>query len=153
MKRFLVGAALAVVSASGASAETVFIGNVFLDSVAGDSRCASTFAVNDFARAIFRPRGGALGNGGDSQFAYVTTRSAFVMLVQNGDFKLHADYSSVGVGGTANTFTAPGEVTAWKQGPKSVGSATPTVSISGEFTRFFGLADCNVGLHGNFILR
>lgn len=153
MKRFLVAAALVIAPMSGASAETVFIGNVFLDSVAGDSRCTSTFAVNDFARAIFRPRGGALGNGGDSQFAYVSTRSAFVMLVQNGDFKLHADYSSAGVGGTANLFTAPGEVIDWAQAPKSVGSTTPTVSISGTFTRFFGLADCNVGLHGNFILR
>jgi hypothetical protein len=153
MKRFLMVAALAALPVSGAAAETVFVGNVFLTFVSSDSQCASTFTVNDYARVLYRPRGAALGNSGDSYLAYVTTRSSFVMVAENNDFRANINYAGSGVSSRASLLSNAGGITVWKQTPKNIGAGTETVSIQGRFANFFAINPCIVEFSGELLLR
>ncbi len=153
MKRLLAALAFATLPITSAAADTVFVGNVFIDFVAGGTNCTSTFAVNDTARVLYRPRGGALGNGGKGYLAYVTTRSSYVMLVQNNDFQANINYAGSGVGSKGNLISRAGGITVWQQNPPTLNAALPTVSIRGRFANFFGISNCIVEIRGNLVRR
>src|SRR5688572_20315050 len=129
MKHLLLIAACVGWPMSGAAADTVFVGNSFIDFVAGGATCKSTFALHDTARILYRPRGAALGNGGNSHLAYITTRSSFVMKVPGNDFQDSINYVGSGVGSRANVISGSGGITVWEQEPAAVTAGTPTVSI------------------------
>jgi len=137
----------------GAVADTVFVGNSFIDFVDGGTTCTSTFAVHDTARILYRPRGAALGNGGNSHLAYITTRSSFVMQVPGNDFQDSINYVGSGVGSRANVIASSGGITVWEQAPVEVAAGTPTVSIKGRFSNFFGIKGCFVEISGHLVRR
>jgi hypothetical protein len=153
MRWFFLAAVLAVLPMRPALAETVYVGNVFISFVSEGAQCKSTFAVNDFARAIYRPRGAALGNGGDSYLAYVSSRSSMVMAVPANDFQASINYAGSGVSSRAGLISKAGAITVWQQTPAVVGSGTPSVTITGRFANFFGIKDCIVEIRGNLIVR
>ena len=153
MKRLLMTALFAGLPLASASADTVFVGNVFIDFVSGVTKCTSTFTVNDTARVLYRPRGALLGNGGNSHLAFVTTRSSYVMLVQGNDFQANINYAASGVGGKGTLISKAGGITVWQQNPASVGAGSPTVSIRGRFANFFGVTGCFVEIRGNLVNR
>lgn len=153
MKRLLFAVGFAGLSFTSASAETVFAGDVFIDFVSGGTSCTSTFAVNDYARVLYRPRGAALGNGGNGYLTYVTSRSSFAMTVQSNDFQASINYAGSGVGSKANLISKAGGITVWQQSPAAAGAATPSVSIRGRFANFFGISSCIVEIRGNLVKR
>jgi hypothetical protein len=102
---------------------------------------------------LYRPRGAALGNGGSSHLAYITTRSSFVMRVPGNDFQDSINYVGSGVGSRANVIAGSGGITVWEQAPAVVAAATPTVSIKGRFSNFFGIEGCFVEISGNLVQR
>jgi hypothetical protein len=153
MKSLLLVAALAHLTLRAAHADTVFVGNTFISAVSGTSSCTSTFQVNDTARALYRPRGSALGNGGDSYLAYVTNRSSMVMAVLNNDFRADINYSGSGVSSRAGLISKAGGITVWQQTPANIAPGTPSVAIKGRFANFFGIKDCFVEFKGNLIVR
>ena len=153
MKRIILAAALmAATMTTGARAETVWIGNVFVDSVTGP--CTSTFGVGDFYRGVFRPRGAPLGNGVDSYLSLVGTRAGIVMRVPADTFKAGEIYQQVSVSTNVAIGNTPnGSVAAWAQTPPTPAANSPTVRISGTVMNFFRIAGCEVGLRGNLIRR
>jgi hypothetical protein len=153
MKKLILGLILAALPATSALAETVFVGNSFIDAVEGGSQCKSTFQVNDTARVLYRPRGGALGNGGNSYLAYVTSRSSWMMHVAGNDFQASINYGGSGVGSRANLINKTAGITVWEQTPASVTAATPTVAIRGRFANFYGIKDCFVEFRANLVNR
>lgn len=153
MRWLILAALLAILPLRPAVADTVYVGNAFVSFVSGGAQCTSTFAVNDFARAIYRPRGAALGNGGDSYLAYVSSRSSMVMAVPNNDFQASINYAGSGVSSRAGLISKAGGITVWQQTPALVGSGTPGVTIKGRFANFFGIKDCIVEIRGNLIVR
>lgn len=153
MRPFLVAALLGAVSIGAAQAETVYVGNSFIDFVSGDSRCTSTFAVHDTARVLFRPRGTAFGNGANAHLAYMTTRSSFVMRVSGNDFQASVNYVGSGVGSRANLLSNSGGITVWEQSPAVIGPGTPTVAIKGRFANFFAISGCFVEISANLVAR
>jgi hypothetical protein len=153
VKRLLVIAAFAALPIGGASADTVFVGNVFIDFVSGGTSCTSTFAVNDFARVLYRPRGAALGNGAASHLAYISTRSSFVMRVPGGNFQAGVNYVGSGVSSRNSLLSNSGGITVWTQTPAALSASTPTVKISGRFANFFDIAGCFVEFSGNLVNR
>ena len=153
MKQLLLIAVLVGLPLSGASADTVFVGNAFINFVAGSPTCTSTFALHDTARLLYRPRGAALGNGGDSHLAYIGARSSFVMKVANNDFRASINYVGSGVASKANVVSGAGGITVWQQAPAAVAAGTPTVSIKGRFANFFGIPNCFVEIRGNLVTR
>jgi hypothetical protein len=153
VKRILIIASVAALPMASASADTVFVGNVFVDFVSGPANCTSTFAVGDFARALFRPRGAPLGNGADSHLAYVSTRSSLVMRVPGNNFQASVNYLGSGVGSRANLISNSGGITVWTQSPGAVSTATPNVRIRGRFANFFGITGCFVEIRGHLVKR
>lgn len=153
MKQLLLIAVFVGLPMSGAAADTVFVGNSFINFVAGGATCTSTFKLNDTAGILYRPRGAALGNGGDSHLAYIGTRSSFVMKVSNNDFRASINYAGSGVGSRANLISGAGGITVWAQAPAAVAAGTPTVSIKGRFANFFGITGCFVEIRGNLVNR
>jgi hypothetical protein len=153
MKRMVVAALLAMLPLDPASADTVYVGNAFVSFVGGGSQCTSTFQVNDSARILYRPRGAALGNGGDSYLAYVTGRSSMVMAVLNNSFQANINYAGSGVSSRAGLISKAGGITVWQQEPGAIGPGTPSVAIRGRFANFFGIKDCFVEFRGNLIVR
>lgn len=153
MKRIVVAALLAMLPLGPALADTVYVGNAFVSFVGGGSQCTSTFQVNDSGRVMYRPRGAALGNGGDSYLAYVTSRSSMVMAVLNNDYQASINYAGSGVSSRAGLISKAGAITVWQQTPAVIGSGTASVTIKGRFANFFGIKDCFVELRGNLIVR
>jgi hypothetical protein len=153
MQRIILAVALLTASTLVAKAETVFIGNVSIDAVTGGAQCTSTFAAGDFFRGVYRPRGAPLGNGGDSYFATVSTRSSVAMVVPGGDFKTGSNYASQAVGSTVSIGTGTGAITAWQQVPATIGAGTPTVKFSGTITKYFRISPCTVTFSGILLKR
>lgn len=154
MQRFTLAAALLAASVSAARAETVWIGNVFVDFASGPATCTSTFVVGEFFRAVFRPRGVPLANGNDSHFAAVGSRASVVMRVATDDFRQGVNYAPLSVGSTLTIGTTPGgAVTVWQQTPASLAAGTPTVKIRARFSNFFRITGCFVELRGNLVRR
>ncbi len=153
MRPYLFAALFAVLAAGTAHAETVYVGNSFIDFVSGDAKCTSTFTVNDTARILYRPRGAGLGNGGNGHLAYITTRSSFVMRVPGNDFQASINYVGSGVGSKANILSNSGGITVWQQAPATVGPGVPTVAIKGRFANFFAIKNCFVEFSANLLLR
>lgn len=153
MQRIILAAVLLTASTIAVKAETVFIGNVSIDAISGSTSCTSTFAVGDFFRGVYRPRGGPLGNGGDSHFATVSTRSSVSMVAVGADFKSGSNYASLSVGSTANIGSGTGAITASTQTPATIGAGTPSVRLSVRLTRFFRINPCTVTLSGILIKR
>lgn len=154
MYRTIIAAAFAALASNAANAATVWIGNGFIEAVSGGSTCTSTFTVGDFGRMLFRPRGGPLGNGGDSNLVYVTNRSAFQMQVQNGDFQTGATLVNQSEGSTGKIGTGTNQVTSWSQGPAgTIGTGTETIKVVGKFTNFFRITNCNVTIRMHLLQR
>jgi len=155
MKRILAGAVLALLPFSSASADTVFVGDVFIDFVSGNAQCTSTFAVNDSARVLYRPRGAAMDNGADSHLAYISTRASLVLRVANNDFRPNINYVGSGVSSRAALISNSGGITVWSQQPAvaNVTAATPAINIKGRFANFFGITGCFVEIRGSVAPR
>jgi hypothetical protein len=155
MPRIVLAAALAAASLiTTAKAETVFVGNAFIDYVSpSPALCVQTFKVNDYFRVIFRPRGGALGNGGDSHLAVVGPRTSFVMRVPGNDFGPSRNYVSQGVSSQAVIGAGSGGITVWQQSPGAIGAGTPNVEFKGRFANYFRIKNCFVELRGNLVKR
>lgn len=154
MQRIVLAAALVAGSVATAKAETVWIGNGFVDFVSGPASCTSTFVVGDFFRLVYRPRGGPLGNGIDSHLAAVGSRASVVMQVAAEDFQVGNNYAPLSVGSTVSIGTVPGGgITVWQQTPAALSAGTPTVKIRGRFSNFFRISGCFVELRGNLARR
>ena len=153
MKRFIAAATVTLLTLGAAQAETVWVGNSFIDAVSGGTTCTSIFSVGDTGRLVFRPRGGALGNGGDSQLAYLSSRSAFQMIVSSGDFKTNVNYAGQSEGSTGNVGSNTGGILAWTQSPTTIGSGTPYIKVVAKFANFFRISGCSVTLRSNMIQR
>jgi hypothetical protein len=151
MKRVFLGIAIAAAALGSARAETVFVGNSFIDAVTGGASCTSTFVVGDSARVIWRPRG--LGNGADSQLTYYGSRSAFHMHLSNNDFKTGVNYAGHSIGSTGNIGTNTGGIVDWSQAPAAVAAGTPTVKVVAKIANFFRINPCTVTLRVNLIRR
>ncbi len=154
MYRSLIAAVVAALASTAANAETVWIGNGFIEQAGGSATCTNIFKVNDFGRIVFRPRGSALGNAGDSNLVYVTTRSAFQMQVQNGDFQTNATLVSQSVSSKGKIGTGTSQVTSWSQTPAgTIGTGTETIKVVGKFTNFFRITNCNITLRMHLVQR
>jgi hypothetical protein len=152
MQRIILAAALVAASVVTAKAETVWVGNAFVDFVSGPESCTSAFAVGDFFRLIYRPRGGPLGNGTIGFLAAVNPRSSIVMSVVD-DFQAGVDYNGLSVSSTVTIKTNTASIAAWQQNPATLAATTPTVKITGRFANFFRIRDCLVQLRGNLVKR
>ena len=154
MQRFTLAAALLAASVATAKAETVWIGNGFIDFVGGPSSCTGTFSVGDSFRLVFRPRGGPLGNGIDSQLALVGTRSSVIMRIAADDFAAGKNYAPLSVGSTLTIGSTPGgAVTVWQQTPASLAANTPSVKIVARFSNFFRITGCFLEVRGKLVRR
>ncbi len=154
MHRITLAAALLAASVATAKAETVWIGNAFIDVVSGPLSCTDTFSVGDSFRVIFRPRGGPLGNGVDSHLALVGTRSSVVMRIAADDFAAGKNYAPLSVGSTITIGTTPGGgVTVWQQTPASLAANTPAVKIVARFSNFFRISGCFLEVRANLVKR
>jgi hypothetical protein len=73
--------------------------------------------------------------------------------VPGNDFQDSINYVGSGVGSRANVISSSGGITVWEQTPADVAAGTPTVSITGRFTNFFGIKNCVVEISGNLVHR
>lgn len=152
MRRIILSAALVMATAVSAKAETVYVGNAFVDFVSGGTTCTQTFAVGDFFRVAFRPGGAAFGNGASSHLAATGTRAAVVLRVEGGSFQTPQNYAGQIVSSTLTIGSYSGGITVWEQtAGNELGVAT--LKIRGRFSNFFKLTGCFVELRGKLLIR
>jgi hypothetical protein len=152
MRRIILSAALVAVTAVSAKAETVYIGNAFIDFVSGPGSCTQTFVVGDFFRVAFRPGGGAFGNGASSHLAATGTRAGVVLRVEGGSFQTPQNYAGQIVSSSNTIASYSGAITVWQQ---TAGNelGVPTIKFKGRFSNFFKLTGCFVELRGKLLRR
>ena len=146
MKRSLGILLVAQLAAGAATAESLFVGDAFVLT----STC-STFAVGDFGRVVYRPRGSTLGNGTtDSYLSYSPSRSGITMVRVGGNFANNAPLHTYGAGSKANAIDdAAATATVWTQTPAALTAATKAIKVDATITGFFSVASCVVTLRLN----
>jgi hypothetical protein len=138
MRRLILAAAAALLSAFGAHGETLWIGNAQL--IAATSACVNSVTVGDFFRAIYRPMGVPLGNGANSHLALLAQRSSFVMRVPNNTFRASINYVGQTVGSTIGITSKAGGILGWQE---SAGFGSPLVSnVTASIANFYGVTGC-----------
>src|SRR3954467_15878656 len=133
MQRIFLATALLAVSVNTAKAETVWVGNGFVDSVSGTASCASTFAVGDFFRLIYRPQGVPLGNINDISFLAAVGSQSSIAMSRQGDFQQGGSYNGLSVSSTVTIQPNTAKLLVWQQEPATLTTSTPTIKIRGRF--------------------
>jgi len=135
-------ATLALAFASPAQSETLFVGSAMVS--ARTSQCGNSVVTGDFGRMTYRPSGAALGNGGDSNLAFLTSRASYSMNVPGGRFQFGVNYGGQSVNSQLTITPKAGGVTQWVQAPQNIGPSTPNLDITASIANFFGITGCSV---------
>lgn len=144
----ILAAALTLGSGKLANAETVYIGNVFIDAVAPTSgTCAQTFVKGDFLRAVYRPKS-AGDNGADSHLSLTGTRSNIVLRVPGNNFAGNVNYVAQSIGSSLARSSYGGGILQWTQS-----ASADTIAIEGSLAKFFNISPCTITIRGNLIKR
>lgn len=133
-------AALASFAAAPARAETLFVGSAMISALT--SACSPSFVVGDFGRMTYRPSGGNLGNGGDSNLSFQTSRASYAMNVPNNRFQFGVNYGGQSVSSQLTVLTKAGGVTQWVQDPAAIGPGTVKLDITASIANFFSITGC-----------
>lgn len=150
MKR-LIFAALAPLIAAPAQAETLWVGNAFV-TAAVQPTCADPASVGDYSRGIFRPAGVSLGNGANSYFAYIGTRSNLAFYVPNNAFQSEVNYGAYFVNSYVSFGGNVAGITAWTLTPPVISSTQKNYTLNATFANFFDLVGCTVSLEADLEL-
>lgn len=140
-----------------ASAQTTWIGNVFVSAVPAPASCLNSSGVTvaevgDAYRGMYRPAVSGLGNGADSYLALVGTRSSFTIMVPNNTFRAGINYGSSYVSSTINFGSNTAGITAWTQVPVTPAATTLNVTVTATLANFWNVKGCTVTLQGGFTL-
>lgn len=138
MKRFLM-AALLMLPAMGAQAETLWTGNAFVTTAS--TACGTSARVGDFFRAIYRPAGTGLGNGANSYLSLTSSRANFAVTVPNNTFRMNINYTGRTVGSTVSLGTHAGGILLWNESA-AFATGTANITVTARFAKFFGTTDC-----------
>ncbi len=147
MRRLLIAAA-ALLSISGAQAETLWVAEARV--IAVTPQCADTVAVADFFRAVFRPQGTTIGNGANSHLALFSQRSTFWMRVPNNTFRGGVNYVGYFVKASLSFGGTSGAILDWQESSAFGGPVVSNVTTS--ITNFFGTSQCTATLRMPFNL-
>lgn len=145
----VVGLAASAATASGARAETVFVGDTMVLSTT--SACVNVISVGETARFAYRPAGAAFGNGADSYLSYIGGRSSFAMTVPGNTFRASVNYAGQAMGSKLNLTTGKGGITGWTQNPATLSTSTATAELVANFANFWGVKGCTVSIRSNLI--
>ncbi len=150
MKRFIF-AALATLIAASAHAETLWLGNAFV-TAAVQPTCGVAATVGDYSRVIFRPAGVSLGNGGNSYFAYIGTRSSLTFYVPGNSFRPGINYGAYFLNSYVSFGGNIAGITAWTLTPPVISAVQKNYTLTATFANFFDLTGCTVSLKADLEL-
>lgn len=125
-----------------ARAETLFVGGALVS--ARTSQCGNSVVPGDVGRMTYRPSGGALGNGPDSNLAFFTSRASYAMNVPGARFQFGVNYGGQSVNSQLSVTPKAGGVTQWVQAPNNIGAATQKLDVTASIANFFGITGCSV---------
>lgn len=140
-----------------ASAQTTWIGNVFISAIPSPANCVnssgvSVAAVGDYYRGLYRPAVSGLGNGADSYLALVGQRSSFTIMAPNNTFRAGINYASSYVSSSINFGSNTAGITAWTQAPATPGAGTANITLTATLANFWNVKGCTVTLQAGFAL-
>ncbi|MFC3691354.1 hypothetical protein [Chenggangzhangella methanolivorans] len=149
LRPFLFALPFAALAASGAEAETVFVGDSLVLSTT--TTCGTSIAAGETARLTYRPAGAKLGNGGDSYLAYVANRSSFTMTIAGAVFGSGQNYAGQNVSSYLGVATIVGGVVGWQQSPAKIGPDTETIELTATLANYLTIKGCTVTIRSNLI--
>jgi len=146
--RTLLVALIVLSSAWTARAETLWVAEARV--IAVTPQCGAVVAVGDFFRAIYRPRGPAIGNGANSHLALFSQRSSFWMQVPNNTFRGNINYVGHFINSTLTYGGKAGGILSWQE---SAAFGAPVASnVTASIANFFGTTSCTATLRMPFVL-
>lgn len=146
--RHLIFAAVALLTISGARAESLWVAEARV--IAVTPKCSNNVEVGDFFRAIYRPMGVSIGNGANSHLALFSQRSSLWMRVPNNTFRGGINYVGYYINSTLSYAGTSGAILDWQE---SAAFGAPVASnVTTSIANFFGVKECTATLRMPFTL-
>jgi hypothetical protein len=147
MKRLAIATVLLAGTAFPASAVEVWQGDMFI--TAASAACvAEGYTVNDFFRAVYRPRN-VEDNGIDTRLSLISARNAHRFLVENAPLTGAGNYHGNKIGSTAAFSSWDSTFSAASVTPPLPTVNTQTVVIKVTFKDFADFPGCTATLQGS----
>ena len=129
MRQLLVATLLLASTAAQAESLWVAEARVIATNPSCDYRLGETY------RAIYRPKGAAIGNGANSHLAIFTQQGGFWVRVANNTFRPTENYAGRYFGSSIDFFQATGAILSWTE---SAAFGEPKSSnVTARFSNFF----------------